>query len=63
MDHGQRKKAEAQQLSIDDIVCDAEGNEIQVTWSQVHEFGHDGRSAVSDVGDMEWDALECVEWE
>ena len=34
-----------------------------MTWSQVHEFGHDGRSAVSDVGDMEWDALECVDWE
>ena len=34
-----------------------------MTWSQVHEFGHHGRAAVSDVGDMEWDALECVEWE
>ena len=34
-----------------------------MTWSQVHEFGHHDRSAVSDVGNIEWNALECVEWE
>ena len=51
MDHGQRKKVEAQQLSLDNLVLDAEGNEVKVTWCQVHEIGRHGRSAVSDVGD------------